>query len=146
MNGELGVCIQGTHPERLKGTKPDSNLAKVIHDVRVKVETYKVHLEAHSQFMRTSPFRCPAVHDQEPPNVTKGVHLVRDKSEEVDKFVLGEELATETTPRCGGCRCGKCPIAGHTYSFKEEQELKIILENLEYDEANRCWITSYPWV
>ncbi len=50
MSGELGVCIQGTHPELLKRTKPDSNLAKVIDDVRVKVETYKVHLKAHEQF------------------------------------------------------------------------------------------------
>ena len=146
MSGELGVCIQGTHPELLEGTKPDSNLAKVIHDVRVKVETYKVHLETHPQFSMTPPLRCPAVRDQESPNVTRGVHLVRNKREQIDKFVQGEELATETTPRCGGCRCGKCPIAGHTYSFKEEQELKIIRENLEYDEANRCWITSYPWV
>ena len=38
MSGELGVCVQGTHPELIEGTKPDSNLAKVIHDVRVKVE------------------------------------------------------------------------------------------------------------
>ena len=30
MKGKLGVCIQGTHPELFEGTKPDSNLAKVI--------------------------------------------------------------------------------------------------------------------
>lgn len=66
--------------------------------------------------------------------------------EKVDKFILGEELGTETTPRCGYCRCGKCPISGHTYSFIEGQELKVIRENLEYDESNQCWRTSYPWV
>jgi hypothetical protein len=30
--------------------------------------------------------------------------------------------------------------------FKEEQELKVIRENLEYDESCQCWITSYPWI
>ena len=146
MKGELGVCIQGTHPELFEGTKPDSNLAKVIHDVRVKAETYRVHLESHPQFMMTPPQRCPAVRSQESPNVTRSVHLLKDNRVKVDKFIVGEELGTETTPRCGGCRCGKCPIAGHTYSFKEEQELKIIRENLEFDKSNQCWITSYPWV
>ena len=55
-------------------------------------------------------------------------------------------MGTETNPRCGGCRCGKCPVRGHTYSFKEEQKLRIIQENLEYDEQNKCWRTSYPWI
>lgn len=146
MSGELGVCVQGTHPELIEGTKPDSNLAKVIHDVRVRVETYKVHLESHPKFMITPARQCPAVRGQESPNVTKSIHLLKDNREKVDKFIVGEEQGTETTPRCGGCRCGKCPIAGHTYSFKEEQELKIIRENLVYDESNQCWITSYPWV
>lgn len=73
MSRELGVCVQGTHPELLEGTKP----AKVIHDVRVKVETYKVHLESHPQFMRIPLVQCPGVCNQEPPTVTKGVHLVR---------------------------------------------------------------------
>jgi hypothetical protein len=110
MSGELGVCIQGTHPELYEGTKPDSNLAKVINNVRVKVETYEVHLESHPQFMATPPFRCLVVRDQESTNVAKSVYLLRDKRDKIDKFVLGEELGTETTPRCGGCRCGKCPI------------------------------------
>ena len=84
--------------------------------------------------------------DEEPPNVSKVVHLVKEKREEINNFVLGEELGTETTPRCGGCRCGKCPIAGHTYLFTEEQELNVIRENLEYDEPNQRWITSYRWI
>ena len=34
---------------------------------------------------------------------------------------------------------------GHTYSFREGQELDIIRKNLEYDEVLQCWVTSYPW-
>ena len=157
MSGELGVCLQGAHPELVEGTKHDSNLAKVIHEVNVKVETYQLHLEDHPQFNLSSPSpppcspsRCPcsAEADQPSYNMTSGVHLAREKRQEnqVGNFIEGEELGTETSPRCGSCRCGKCPILGHTYSFKEEQELKIIRENLEYDDSNQCWITSYPWI
>ena len=65
---------------------------------------------------------------------------------EVENFICSEDLGTEITPRCGTCRCGKSPVVGHTYSFKEEQELKLINANSEYDVANQCWVTSYPWM
>lgn len=87
-------------------------------------------------------------------NVVKTIHDRRIKSQfQVNhaqmfvhqNFIQGKELVTETTPRCGRCRCNKCPTVGHTYSFKEEQELKLIQENLEYDEQQQRWITSYPW-
>jgi hypothetical protein len=55
MSGELGVCLQGAHPELVEGTKHDSNLAKVIHEVNVKVETYQLHLEDYTQFNLTTP-------------------------------------------------------------------------------------------
>ena len=47
--------------------------------------------------------------------------LSRSKEAQLDRYILGEELATTTTPKCGGCRCGKCPSPGHNFSFKEEQ-------------------------
>ena len=65
---------------------------------------------------------------------------------EAFKFIEGEELGTEVQPRCGGCKCSKCPILGHTYSFSEEQELNMIRNNLQYDEKGQCWITKYPWL
>ena len=55
-----------------------------------------------------------------------------------ENFIM-EKTGTEITPKCGGC-----PTVGHSYSFKEEQELQLILENLVYDKENQCWITSYP--
>ena len=147
MSGELGICLQGTHPELTEGTQYDSNLAKVIHDIKMKTETYKVQLEMHPQFMPFSLVPCTSK-VQELPRVEGTVHSILTKREEnrIGRFIEGEEMGTETNPSCGSCRCGKCPVRGHTYSFKEEQELKIIQENLEYDEQNRCWRTSYPWI
>ena len=37
-------------------------------------------------------------------------------------------------------------IPGHTLSFKEEQELGDIKDNLHYDAEKNCWVTSYPWI
>ena len=147
MSGELGICLQGTHPELTEGTQYDSNLAKVIHDVKIRAETYKVQLETHPQFMPFFPVLCTS-EDKESCKIEGTVHSISTKREEnrLGKFIEGEEMGTETNPRCGSCRCGKCPVRGHTYSFKEEQELKIIQENLEYDEQNQCWRTSYPWI
>ena len=64
----------------------------------------------------------------------------------VDRFLAGENFLTAITPLCGGCKCGKCPIPGHTYSFKEEQELQMIRAGLHFDEEKGMWIASYPWL
>ena len=64
----------------------------------------------------------------------------------VDRFVLGEELGTSVKPRCGACRCGKCPVPGQSFSFKEEQELDLIQSKLRYVPDEKYWITGYPWL
>jgi hypothetical protein len=138
MNGALGICLQGAHPDLIEETRYDTNLAKKIHDVNVKVETYKTRLDSHPEFHPNHASQCSV-------NVSSSYSHRKDQSQ-IDNFIQGEELATEISPQCGGCRCNKCPTVGHTYSFKEEQELKLIQENLEYDEVNQCWITSYPWL
>ena len=63
----------------------------------------------------------------------------------IDDFIHSEEMVTEIIPRCGSCKCGKCPIPGHTYSFREEQELNMIRSNLKYDRERKIWCTKYPW-
>ena len=74
-------------------------------------------------------------------NVSKGAF-----GEAIDRYILGEQLGTMCDPRCGGCRCGKCPLKGHDYSFKEEQELQLIQSKLRYVPDPGYWITGYPWV
>ena len=112
-------------------------MAKVIHEVRARVETYRAQADVHPEFL--SILTCSSLEKQESnsSHLSKSVHLTQDKKKErsVENFILGEELGTEVVPGCGGCRCGKCPMVGHTYSFREEQELNIIRKNLEYDEV-----------
>ena len=61
-------------------------------------------------------------------------------------FFESESLGTNVVPRCGGCRCGKCPVPGSQFSFKEQQEHDVIAGNLIYKEAQKRWFTSYPWL
>ena len=64
---------------------------------------------------------------------------------ELDRFILSEEIGTAVNPLCGGCKCGKCPVPGQTFSFVEEQELQHIQSCLKYDSENGFWVASYPW-
>ena len=74
----------------------------------------------------------------------QGVHVASHEQsyfvkapEPVHDFVTGETLGTEVNPKCGGCKCGKCPVRGHTFSFREEQELELINSNLKYDDKKQ---------
>ena len=117
MRGALGVCLVGTHPLLTETTRMDSDVPKTVHLAEHKV------VSCHAALRREHPAFSLA-----------------------ENFITGEELGTECKPKCGGCKCGKCPLPGHTLSFREEQELLMIRSGLIHDEENSCWVTSYPWV
>ena len=147
MSGELGICLQGSHPDLKEETRYDTNLAKTIHDIQHQAQTYFARIGDHPEFTRH-------VMSIESPNQSNHgfhcrSHAIKSKNDretdsQLENFIRGEELGTETSPRCGGCRCNKCPTVGHTYSFREEQELNMIQENLEYDEKNQDGQMNYP--
>jgi hypothetical protein len=69
---------------------------------------------------------------------------VSDK-QTIDAFILHDELGIKVTPRCGGCKCGKCPQVGQDLSFLEAQELKVIQDGLTYKPEEKRWYCDYPW-
>ena len=151
MKGDFGVCLQGTHPDLKEGTEHDSILVKTIHNSVIKHEVYHVCHVTHPEFQPncSNPGKLVDVNEgyacHRQTNVAESI-TGRTQGRLIENFICGEEIGTEITPRCGSCRCGKCPTVGHTYSFNEEQELKMIQENLEYDSVKQCWVTSYPWL
>ena len=66
-------------------------------------------------------------------------------SNDPDLFFKSQDLATIIDIQCDNCKCGKCPIPGMKYTFKEQQEFDIIQKNLFYDEENKRCFTEYPW-
>lgn len=63
----------------------------------------------------------------------------------LEKFFSIKNLGIECTPKCGGCKCVKCPTGGKEYTIQEECELSLIQDSLRYDTEN-CWAASYPWI
>ena len=64
----------------------------------------------------------------------------------VEDFYEIENLGIECTPRCGGCKCGKCSLRSKDFTIKEEKELKLIEAKLEYNREEKRWIAEYPWI
>ena len=62
-----------------------------------------------------------------------------------DLFFQADSLGTTIEPKCGGCKCSKCPIPGSKYSFQEQREYDIINNNLFRKGDEKRWYTSYPW-
>ena len=63
----------------------------------------------------------------------------------VNDFFKLESLGVECTPKCGGCKCGTCHTGGKEMTIKEEQECRIIEENMQHDSKQNEWIAGYPW-
>ena len=59
-------------------------------------------------------------------------------------FRHSESLGVECSPKCGNCRCGKCPLGGKKYSLKGERELAMIEGGLKFNVDH--WVSSYPWI
>ena len=130
MEGPLGICVQGSHPMIATEDTITSNMADMkVADIQIK----NTHLTSARPLTSVQhPFFSQS-------------HFSKSTSLEVEKYIKGEEIGTQSTPKCGSCRCTTCPLPGHTYSFQEEAELKLIRDGLRYDEDNKCWISRYPW-
>ena len=139
MRGELGLCLMGSHPALKDDVKLNTNMIKTLHETTIKTGSFLTHSLSHYEFQFPNQV-------YEPQCVNLATHFSKSENGTINSFILGEELSTEVNPRCGACKCGKCPVVGHDFSFKEEQELNMIRDNLTYDEIKSCWKTGYPWV
>ena len=39
----------------------------------------------------------------------------------LEDFYRNESMGVDCNPKCGGCKCGECPIGGKQFSLKEER-------------------------
>ena len=60
-------------------------------------------------------------------------------------FFKSQDLGVVVDPQCGDCKCGKCPIPGSLYSFKEQTEHDKIKKALYRVEGVDMWVTELPW-
>ena len=76
--------------------------------------------------------------------VIQHVTILHVKNVRVEDFYEMETMGVECSPKCGSCRCGKCPIGGKQYTLQEERELHQIEEGLTLRDGR--WEAKYPWI
>ena len=76
--------------------------------------------------------------------VSKLAYLNHVSAEATPEFFAIEALGVECFPKCGSCKCGKCPAGGHAYSLKEERELALTEKGLSFNGTE--WEAEYPWI
>ena len=40
----------------------------------------------------------------------------------------------------------KCSLGSKNFTIKEEKELKLIEDKIEYNKEEKRWISEYPWI
>ena len=120
---QFGSCIGGSHPWVGSYIARSDNLYTVLK----VVETDSIY---------NNSLKIP----------TCSSYQVKSSVIDSEDFFRCEQLGTSVDPKCGSCRCGKCPVPGSRYSYKEETELKIIDEGLRYDDEKGAWVAAYPFL
>lgn len=117
MHGPFGYCIRGSHP--LLKVKSTNNTHVCVRINHVAGISYVNDLFVEPKASVTS---------------------------RLDDFFSVENLGTYCIPKCGSCKCGKCPVGSNKYSIKEERELSLITQGLTHDPMTKRWTASYPWI
>ena len=105
----------------------------------------------HLLLLRNQFGRCiggtqPQIKEINERHKLNSVQVLHTTSPSVEDFYNIENLGIECTPRCGGCKCGRCPLGSKKYTIKEEKELALIEKNLDYDKEAKRWIAEHPWI
>ena len=118
MKNQFGYCLRGKH-ELIDRTQHSSN-------------TVRIH------------FTSGIISSQQNNDV-----MIENKplvQKDLSKFFEIESIGTECLPKCGGCKCGKCPTGGKQYTIRDERELTLIDRGLTHDNESNTWMASYPWI
>ena len=99
-----------------------------------------------NQFGRCIGGTHPQIKEINKRHKLNSVQVLHTTSPSVEDVYNIENLGIECTPRCGGCKCGRCPLGSKNYTVKEEKELALIEKNLDYDKEAKRWIAEYPWI
>ena len=111
----------------------------------------KEQFSGHLLLLKNQFGRCiggthPQIKEINERHKLNSVQVLHTTSPSVEDFYNIENLGIECTPRCGGCKCGRCPLGSKNYTIKEEKELALIEKNLDYDKEAKRWIAEYPWI
>ena len=157
MSNRFGKCIGGSHKMLYEGTRKVVQHVVIHHCQRVNVEQfYKIEGMGVERSTKCSRHDYDNTLDIIRLNHVKGVtvedfydntldiiRLNHVKGVTVEDFYSMEAMGVDSNPKCGSCKCGRCPIGGKNYTLKEERELRLIEGGLQH--VGDHWIAKYPW-
>ena len=102
----------------------------------------KEHSSVHL-FCNASSVKVTPLHDV----CEKVVSYVGGPKDIFHDFLAVEDLGVRPPPICKSCKsCQICKPAAQFLSLKDYRELSVIKSNLCYDEIDKCWAASYPFL
>ena len=116
MQNQFGLCIRGSHPSL-------SNQG----------EGYSFQIKVHLLNGLVDEGHMNSIHFKQLHNM-------------MESFMDVEQMGISITPKCGGCKCGRCQSNGRSCSIQEERETKMIEDGLRYDIRKKRWTVTFPWI
>ena len=116
LKNQFGFSIRGRHEEITGQVNSGNHVLVRIHKLSSSVNLNEISIES--------------------------TDILKNK---LDKLFAIEETGIKCDPQCIRCMCRGCPGLD-CISLKEEKELALIEEGLVYNEKQKCWIASYPWI
>jgi len=101
LEGSFGMCLHGTHSRLRLCGEQKSHFTQITMCSQIVEKIRETLGLQHLEFSK-------------PHTYLTGVREVV----KWDQFIQGENLGTELNVKCGACKCGKCPVVGHTFSFR----------------------------
>ena len=99
-----------------------------------------------NRFGRCTGGTHPSIQGLDNKHCFKNVQAHSVRVVKIEDFYNIENLGIDFSPKCGNCKCGNCATGSKNCTIKEEKELKLIEQNLEYDANMHSWTTEYPWI
>ena len=135
----------GVNPVGLK--RPTGEIEMLVGYEYAGFHPEKIKSKAHLLLLQNKFGKClGGAHqftDEKTKMIVQNVQISH-ASVSIDDFYSNEAIGVSCTPKCGGCRCGECPIGGKQYTMQQERELALIDDGLSHEEGK--WTSKYPWI